>query len=178
MMTMFRRKPQLIVPIRDRRQRRRVLTLKNFGKAAAAVAAMFAVIIVYANVRHMPAGEYGRLFGKQVAAPDAPIARKTDVVSEGRVQDQTAPDPMLVATGAGEQVLMANSNVPNQPPATQTTTAFVAAGSKTPVVIGSAAAKGVSIVGDGDGLAVVGGATAKAAPQQRPVLGGGIFKQQ
>jgi hypothetical protein len=163
------RKPLLIVPIRDRRQRRRILTIKNCAISMLSVASIFAAISIYNEARRGPAGEYGRLFGKQVAVPNDDITRKVDVIHEGPVADQSASDPMLVAPAAREQVLMANSNVATTKPVTTTVLAPTAA-------IGDVRGHGTTIVGDGNGVAVVKApATSTAA---RPVLSGGIFKQQ
>ena len=62
------RKPLLIVPIRDRRQRRRILTIKNCAISMLSVAVIFAAISFYNERRTGAAGEYGRLFGSQVPA--------------------------------------------------------------------------------------------------------------
>jgi hypothetical protein len=161
------RKPLLIVPIRDRRQRRRILTIRNCAISMLSIATVFAAISIYNQRHHGIADEYGRLFGKQVAVPNDGVARKVDVVNEGPVADQNAPDPMLVAPAAREQILMANTNVA-APPA--------------PAPLAPVARKveaeghGTTIVGDGNGVAVVKAPATSTAP--RPVLSGGIFKQQ
>jgi hypothetical protein len=159
------RKPLLIVPIRDRRQRRRILTIRNCAISMLSVAVIFAAISIYNERYHGTAEEYGRLFGKQVAVPNEGIARKTDVIKEGPVADQTAPDPMLVAPAAREQILMANTNVAAAP---------VAVAPPTPP-IGDVRGHGTTIVGDGNGVTVV---KATTTTESRPVLSGGIFKQQ
>lgn len=169
---MFGRKRQLIVPIRDRRQRRRILTLKNFGKATLAIAALVVAVTVYSNVRGLPAGDYGRLFGRQVAVPNDDFVRKTGIVAEAPVPDQSVPDPMLVAPAAREQLLHADSNVP---PAAPVAPASVAAAPATFVasnVATEARGRGLAIVGDGTSIAIVRGAAG-----EKPVLSGGIFKQ-
>src|SRR3954454_8974026 len=81
-LTMLRpRKPLLIVPIRDRRQRRRILTIRNCAIALLSLAVIFAAISIYNDRRSAPAGEYGRLFGSQVPV-NAPAPRKVDVITE------------------------------------------------------------------------------------------------
>src|SRR3954447_3399201 len=110
------RKPLLIVPIRDRRQRRRILTIKNCAITMLSIAVIFASISIYNEARRAPAGEYGRLFRSQVPSTNTAISRKVDVIEEGPVDDQRAADPMLVAPAAREQLLLANSNVPVPPP--------------------------------------------------------------
>ncbi len=165
------RAPLLIVPIRDRRQGRRILTIRNCAISMLSIAVVFASISIYNEKRRGGAGEYGRLFGSQVPAANDGVARKTDVVSEGPVSDQAAPDPMLVAPAAREQLLVANTKT-NTTQATTTTIAPVTA--PTPQVFASAA-HGTTIVGDADGVKIVKAPSTTTA--QQPVLSGGIFKQ-
>ena len=164
-LTMLRpRKPLLIVPIRDRRQRRRILTIKNCAITMLSLAVIFASISIYNEARRAPAGEYGRLFRSQVPSTNTAVTRKVDVIEEGPVDDQRAADPMLVAPAAREQLLRADSNVPVAP-------APVPPSAPAPV-----SAHGTTIVGDGNGVAVVHASTTSTAA--KPVLSGGIFKQQ
>src|SRR5205823_4319192 len=158
---MFRsRKPLLIVPIRDRRQRRRILTIKNCAISMLSLAVIFASISIYNEARRAPAGEYGRLFGSQVPATNGTITRKVDVIREAPVDDQRAADPMLVAPAAREQILLANTNAPAPVPVPVPVTA--------PAAVGNVSGHGTTIVGDGNGVAVVhASATSTAA---RPVL--------
>jgi len=159
------RKPLLIVPIRDRRQRRRILTIRNCAITMLSLAVIFASISIYNEARRAPAGEYGRLFRSQVPSTNTAVSRKVDVIEEGPVDDQRAADPMLVAPGAREHLLRADSNVPAPPPATPP-----------PAVVSE---HGTTIVGDGNGVAVVHASTTTAtSTAPRPVLSGGIFKQQ
>ena len=162
------RAPLLIVPIRDRRQGRRILTIKNCAISMLTIAVVFASISIYNETRRGASGEYGRLFGSQVPAANDGIARKTDVVSEGPVNDQSAPDPMLVAPAAREQLLVSNSNTTTQ----ATTTTIAPVTPSRPQVLASVG-HGTTIVGDADGVKIV-----KApATSTAPVLSGGIFKQ-
>lgn len=165
------RKALLIVPIRDRRQSRRILTVKNCAISMLSVAVIFAAISIYNEARTAPAGEYGRLFGSQVPATNTTISRNADVIKEGPVDDQRAADPMLVAPAAREQLLLANTNVPVAPIA-----APAPAPVASPSAIGNVSGHGTTIVGDGNGVAVVRPSTTSTAT--RPVLSGGIFKQQ
>src|SRR4051812_46463376 len=112
----MRRKPDLVVPIRDRRQHRRFLTLKNLGYAFLATIVLFAGITIEANLRGRHYGEeFGRLYSKQLPATPEVKSRQPDIIREGQVSDQTHADPTLVDAAAREQILMADSNVP--PPA-------------------------------------------------------------
>jgi hypothetical protein len=170
------RKPLLIVPIRDRRQRRRILTIKNCAISMLSVAVLVASISTYNASRRAPAGEYGRLFGSQVQATNTAISRKVDVIEEGPVDDQRSSDPMLVAPAAREQLLRADSNVPAAPAAIAPAPVAPVA---TPSAIGNVSGHGTTIVGDGKGVAVVhASATSTTSTAPRPVLSGGIFKQQ
>ncbi len=163
------RKALLIVPIRDRRQSRRILTVKNCAISMLSAAVIVASISIYNEARSAPAGEYGRLFGSQVPAANAPISRNVDVIKEGAVDDQRAADPMLVAPAAREQLLLANTNVPAPAPPPAPVTS--------PSAIGNVSGHGTTIVGDGSGVAVVRPSTTTSTAA-RPVLSGGIFKQQ
>jgi hypothetical protein len=165
------RKALLIVPIRDRRQSRRILTVKNCAISMLSVAVIVAAISTYNAARRAPAGEYGRLFGGQVQATNTTISRNVDIIKEGPVDDQRAADPMLVAPAAREQLLLANTNVPIAPPP-----ASRPAPVASPSAIGNVSDHGTTIVGDGTGVAVVKASTTSTAA--RPVLSGGIFKQQ
>src|SRR3954468_19583432 len=138
------RKPLLIVPIRDRRQRRRILTIKNCAITMLSLAVIFASISIYNEARRAPAGEYGRLFGSQVPATNTAISRNVDVIEEGPVDDQRAADPMLVAPAAREQLLPPNRNV--RAPAPVPAAAPVPA----PAAIGNVSGHGTTIVGDGN----------------------------
>jgi hypothetical protein len=140
-------KPELIVPIRDRRRHPRILTLKNFGIAMGVLVAFFIGLTVESNVRHPKADEnYGRLFGKQVSSQTAVATPQYDAVKEAPVNDQTAADPLLVDAQRREQWLSV------QPvPATTTT---VDPQTNTGIVI-----------------------TQTAPQQSQPLLSGGIFRQ-
>lgn len=162
----------LIVPIRDRRQSRRYLTTRNVLATLGIAVLAFAGITIYSE-RQTPTDSYGRILGQQVKveapAPPPPVA----VVTEGSVPDQTAADPMLVSAGAREQILGVNPS----PAAAAPAPAPAYAPEPAPIAPAS-----VSAAGDGDHarVAIVGGADGVKLVQQgdqRPLLGGGIFKQ-
>src|SRR5258706_27905 len=69
------RQPLLIVPIRDRRQSRRILTIRNCAISMLAVAVVIASFSIYRGRRHGEAGQYGGLVGPEVTATDR-IRRK------------------------------------------------------------------------------------------------------
>jgi hypothetical protein len=160
------RKPLFIVPVRDRRQHRRVLTIRNSAITMLSVAVVLASISIY-EARGKTAGDYGRLFATQAGGPRQ-LSRKMNVIHEGPVADQAAPDPMLVAPAIRGQLLMAPSNdvlttnvAPAHPPV-----AFER---------GSTTAHGTTIVGDGSGIMVANAPSTSTA--KAPTLSGGIFKE-
>ena len=164
---------QLIVPIRDRRQSRRIVTLKNSSRVAIALVVLFAGLTIHSEMRKNDGAGYGRLFGKQVKVQEQIAKPKYDVVKEAPVADQTAPDPYLIEPAARAQRL----GIGLDPIAPVTTAAAPATNvddfgrPQTPVVQ-SAAGSGVSIVGGSDGVTIVKGGDAR-----RPTLAGGIFKK-
>ena len=106
-----------IVPIRDRRQHRRILTLKNFGLALLGVTIFFAGLTLQSDFRHKDKSEdYGRLFGKQAHTDVVVEPKKADIVSPP-IEDQTSADPLLVSAQRREQWLTV------EPTTTATTTA-------------------------------------------------------
>ena len=148
----MRNRPDLIVPIRDRRQRRRILTLKNLGKVAIGMLIFFAGLTMQSNYRKTDTnGDYGRLLGKQVSSHVAIEPRKPDIVAVP-IQDQTAADPLLVAPAARGQWLGVNGSPSTVAGAPQTDSSAVAGPS---------------------GIVIVRG----KIDQQHPTLSGGIFRQ-
>jgi hypothetical protein len=149
------RRPDLIVPVRDRRRRKRILTLKNFGIVMAVLLIAFVAISIRSEMRGLKPGDYGRLFGREVP----PIEPKPmEVVREEppSVADQTQADPTLVEPMARSQWLVDD--------ATTATTAV------TPVVTAA------SVRGESD-LAIVGGSegvTVVRTERRKPVLSGGF----
>jgi len=134
-----------------------------------AVAVVIASFSIYRGRRHGTTAGYGGLFGSEVTTTDR-IERKADVINEGTVVDQSAPDPMLAAPAAREQVLGVNAN--GSAPVTTTTIAPV----QSAPIQGVAKGHGATIIGDGKGIIVVKAPATSTAPH--PVLSGGIFKQQ
>jgi hypothetical protein len=152
------RRPDLIVPIRDRRARKRILTLKNFGWAALAGVLVFVGLTIESSVRKPKSdGDYGRLFGKQVQVP-AITKAPPDVVKEAPVPDQTAADPTLVGAAARAQILEAQPLTPPVPPPVSVPAPVLGAD--------------VSIVGDANGVTIT-----RTDSVARPKLSGGIFKK-
>ena len=150
-------RPDLIVPIRDRRQRKRYLTLRNFGIVMAALLLAFLAINIRSEMRGLRPGDYGRLFRNEVPSPVQP--KPMEVVREAApVDDTTHADPMLVEPMQRAQWLVDD--------ATTATTA-----PSTPVVVSAASVRGESdvvVVGGTEGVTIV------QREKRRPVLSGGF----
>jgi hypothetical protein len=157
-------RPDLIVPIRDRRSRKRVITWKNFGYAAIALVVVFAALTIQSDLRHSKGDGYGRLFGKQVSGQPEVVPQKVDIVREAPVPDETSADPLLLAPAAREQYLGVNSSNMPQPP--------VVNSSVMPTQPVQTQTGATSIVGGPEGVTI----TKNLAPQ-RPTLSGGIFRK-
>lgn len=141
-------RPELIVPIRDRRRRRRILTLKNFAKVVVALGIFFAGLTIQSDFRHPNSSSpYGRLLDKQVSG-HAVMPTKTEQIITAPIEDQTAADPLLVSAQAREQWLK----------------------DQTPAPVAHTDSSGVS---GPSGIVIVRG----KIDQAHPVLSGGIFRQ-
>jgi hypothetical protein len=167
----MRNRPDLIVPIRDRRRGRRYLTLRNFGIALAVGAVLFVVLNVMSELRRPKAGEYGRLVARETPKPADLQPQTREIVSEAPVPDETAADPMLVASQARAQYLGVDQ-VPVQPAAVLPTAPGVEDFPSREPVLGREHGK-VTIVGDANGVALV---TQTASREHK--LSGGYFRQQ
>ncbi|MEA2572502.1 MAG: hypothetical protein QOI24_4503 [Acidobacteriota bacterium] len=168
----MKRKPELIVPIRDRRRRRRIFTLKNFAKAALVAVIVF-VLLSFDWHRPM-SSDYGRLLAHPVT-PVETAKPHTPVVVEGKVEDRTGVDPLLIEPAAREQALGVNLSLPPRETATIAPASIAVApivSTIEPQAPRATGTRGVVIVGDANGVAIV-----KSSAAPRPVLSGGIFKQ-
>ena len=153
---------ELIVPIRDRRRHRRILTLKNFRNALLVLVALFAVITIEANLRRpKQSDDFGRLYGRQLPSATA-VPKKPEIVYEAApIADANSADPMLVAPAAREQILLGSN--------AQRPTATVAPIAQTAPVMASSAR--MTIVGGPEGVSIV------EQSEARPVLSGGFMRQ-
>ncbi|HYC89952.1 MAG TPA: hypothetical protein VEO54_12125 [Thermoanaerobaculia bacterium] len=156
---MPRRRPDLIVPVRDRRQHKRYLTLKNFGWATLAGTVLFAGITIRSEMRGRTPGEFGRLLGRELATDI--VQKPVEVVHEAPppVDDSTHADPLLTEPAARAQWLEGD--------ATATDVAVTPA----PEPIRSSASE-VSIVGGPEGVSVV-----RKEARPKPVLSGGFGRR-
>ncbi|HVE71937.1 MAG TPA: hypothetical protein VNI54_11250 [Thermoanaerobaculia bacterium] len=144
---MLRQRPDLIVPIRDRRQHKRYLTLKNFGIATVAAAVVFAGITIRSEMRGRKPGEFGRLFQNEMA---------TDVEQKSVEVVKETPPAAIVDAAPVQPAPFVIEDVggPVVPPA------------PAPV---RASASEVAVVGGPDGVSVV-----RKEPRPKPVLTGGF----
>lgn len=153
------RQTDLIVPVRDRRQRKRYLTLKNFGMVTFVFTILFIAITIRSEMRGRTPGEFGRLFGHEVAAAVDP--KPVEVVREGQapeVDDATHADPMLVEPAVRAQWLQDE--------------AATTAASVTPLVPAStirSAETDVAVVGGPEGVTVM-----RREGRPKPQLTGGF----
>lgn len=148
-------RPDLIVPIRDRRQHKRYLTLRNLAIASAVAFVAFVAVSIYSEVRRPGPNDYGRLARK---LPEAPASTKPmEVVKEtDGIADEVAADPTLVQPMARAQWL-----------GQETTSAAVIEPVSAPA---PALQHGddVVVVGGPEGLTIV------KKQRRRPVLSGGF----
>jgi hypothetical protein len=153
----MRPRPDLIVPIKDRRQHKRYLTLKNAAIACAVAFVGFIAVSIYSEIRRPAANDYGRLARREIPPP--PVAQKpmTVVHETPAIDDQAHADPMLVAPAAREQWLGdSTSSAAIIPP---------------PAPVPIARGEGVAIVGGPGGIAIV------KQDRRKPQLSGGFGRQ-
>ena len=160
-------RPELIVPVGDRRSRKRVITWKNFGYAAIALVVVFAALTIQSDLRHSKGDDYGRLFGKQVSGQPEAVPQKVDIVREAPVPDESSADPLLLAPAAREQYLGVDSSNMPRPPQPVVSSSVMATQPAAETKPGA-----VAIVGGPEGVTIT-----KDQAQQRPTLSGGIFRK-
>lgn len=156
MLKMRRNKPDLIVPIRDRRQRKRYLTLRNFGWSMLAAMILFLGITIRSEMRGAGPTTYGRLVERELPQIEH---KRVEVVPEAPVidTDQAHADPMLTEPMAREQWLRAQDPQPAVVDVPHRTAAALATGETD-----------VAIVGGPEGVKVV------QRERRKPVLSGGF----
>ena len=103
--------------IPERRQRVRIVTLKNFGKATIVAIVVLIAANLLSEARRTRRDDYGRLFGKQVPKAETIAPRKVEIVTEAApVEDHTAADPLLLAPAARETEYLAVQQPVAAPP--------------------------------------------------------------
>lgn len=162
----MRHRKDLIVPIRDRRQQKRWLTLRNFRNTILVIVVAFAAISISSELRQPTHGDYGRLYQREIV--QAPIApKKVEVVTEAAapIADEIAADPMLLAPAAREQQWLMDVSADG---AAHSAEAAASALSAPPSALPTAAK--VAIVGGPEGVTVV------KEERARPLLRGGFMR--
>jgi hypothetical protein len=150
-------------PIPDRRHGVRIVTLKNFVLFLFVAMAMLVTAELVVRTRRPEPTDYGRIIDQQM--PAETVAKQApEVVTEGKIADQTAVDPLLVAPIERSQYLdLPVVPAPSQAGSIPTTTATGEAPQA--IAAGARAAEGTAV-------AVV---TSTAAA---PLLSGGTFKER
>lgn len=154
----MRQKPDLIVPIRDRRQSKRYLTLRNAGWSLLAAMIVFLGITIRSEMRGTGPASYGRLVEREL--PKVEQKQPMEVVREAVSTEETHADPTLIEPMAREQWLHAQTATA-EPTAVDVTTHRAAAA----VATGET---DLAIVGGPEGVKIV------QKERRRPVLSGGF----
>ncbi len=152
----------MAVPIRDRRHRKRIVTLKNFRNVLLVAVAIFAVISIRSELRAPRTGDFGRILSREVAGNDVQVKQREVVIEAPPVNDAVSADPLSLQGAAREQFLQA------EPP--QPVTMTSAAATQTAELRRSQHTR-IQIVGDSSGVEVV------QADRAKPVLGGGFGRK-
>ncbi len=141
---MRRTRPDLIVPIRDRRQHRRILTLRNFRNACFVLVCVLAAITIVANVRGRKAHDgFGGLMAKRIESPTS-LPKHPEVPPAEPIDDENAADPMLVQAAARGQILRDEPPVTPPSPTSAVATQGRPEAGATPVIVGGP--EGVSVM--------------------------------
>ena len=101
---MQRHRPDLIVPIRDRRQSKRYLTWRNAWIAFGVASVSFLAVTIRSEMEPRGGDGFGRLLQRELPQVEP---KPVEVVQEATppVTDQSSPDPMLVAPAQREHWL-------------------------------------------------------------------------
>ncbi len=153
-------RPDLIVPIHDRRQHRRYLTLRNFGWSLLAAMILFLGISIRSELRGTGTTTYGRLVERELPQVEH---KRVEVVREAPVvaSEQTHADPTLMEPMAREQWLRAqDAQEPVVVDMSHRAAAAVATGETD-----------VAIVGGPEGVKIV------QRERRKPVLSGGLGRK-
>lgn len=150
----------------ERRQRPRIITLRNFGIASAVAIVAFVGISIRSEYRGRNVdGDYGRLYGSQVGKQEMTVKNPEVVVEDPGISDNAHADPMLTAAAAREQYLYDKTR-----PAGAVAEPVQATIVPTPAQTRSGEGD-VAIVGGPEGVTVV-----KTDASTTPKLSGGIFR--
>ena len=149
-----------VVPAVERRSRRRIMTLRNFGIAAVVVVLIIAGLNIRSEMRDTTGDEdFGRLYGREIKKAPAvtPVPVTERVVAP--VDESPSADPFSLDAAAREQYL----GTPSLTPEPVITTNPVV-----PVIPQGESETRVRIVGGPEGVELV------KEERHRPQLGGGF----
>lgn len=143
----------LIVPIKDRRRHRRIVTLRNTAWLSLVLLIAFLAISIRSEMRGLGERSYGRII--EHAIPEVK-QKPVEIVEEApaQIEDQSAPDPLLLPPQQREHWLYGDPAGPVAPTVSS--------------AIAPAAAGDVTIVGGPEGISIV------RRERSRPVLSGGF----
>ncbi len=134
----------------ERRQRVRILTLKNFARFALLAIVALVGVNLWSEMRGNRAREYGRLYSHELKNDTVPLKPHVEVVQEAQpVPDRIGSDPLLLAPAAREAQYL--SPEPPEPPA-----GVPAPVPAQPVQAAAATGNRIGITNDGGGLMVTG----------------------
>lgn len=155
------------LPFPDRRRRRRIVTLRNFGILLLSFVVVLAVLHFRSEMRD-PSGDYGRLVERQIAPLQQVEAKTPDPIlpPADPVPDQVSADPFLLSAAAREQILGVTE--PLQPVPTET----VGFQPLEPI-LGREGEGRVTMVGGAEGVTIV-----RETGDRLPRLGGGFMREQ
>lgn len=162
----MRSRPDLIVPIHDRRKRKRYLTLKNSAIVFGVLLVAFTLISIRSEMRNPDEGQYGRIVAREITQKVERKPVETVTEQTPAVADASHADPMLVAPAAREQWLLGDP----QEPAAVTMTALPTAGTRAETAVATGETR-VAIVGGTEGVTIV------QQTRRQPVLAGGFGRQ-
>lgn len=154
---------ELGVPVIERRRRKRIMTLRNFGFFILAVLVIIAGFNIRSEMRDSTGEEYGRLYGREIKKnPEI----TPEVVAErpvAPVDESVSADPFALDSARREQYLGSPTLEPV--PLVDVNTASIAP----PPQSGDS----VRIVGGPEGVALV-----QKDTRRPPALGGGFGRRQ
>jgi hypothetical protein len=160
----MRRRPDLIVPVRDRRQHRRYLTLKNFAIVMIVLFVAFAIITIRSEMRGTDgSASWGRLMDREIPHVEQKPVEVVKEVTPAPVPDVAHADPLLTEPMVREQWLHGDFATPESVPSG--TMSIQMPRAEASVATGETR---VAIVGGTEGVKVV------TRQRRAPVLSGGF----
>lgn len=94
-----------LLPPRDRRRRKRVLTLRNARFFALALIGLFVLVSLFFEFRPMRPGQFGRLYERRTRDAAVNARKPYPVIQETNISDQIGADPLLLEAARRQQYL-------------------------------------------------------------------------